>query len=374
MTFAIVARTPPYETLGFTELVRRTDGNISAIQSALVSGNLPAHVLPKGEGHFYRVPIEHWSQNESFIEGEVGETLFCWSDSGAPVKFHDLPLLFFRDEVEEWEAGEKARSYTQNGFSSEHATFEDCFSSAERPQEGQWTFFVTLAWIATRDDKFTAAAQAYCTRVYADRGGPHSAAAYMFLDKQASRRSPAKGFLDAQGELRRCLETGSLTGGKGKPIAGTFRQEPDSGDWADFRPVYDIHGISLLPGLYDFRWPSIRLRETFPAPATAVSTIESSSLLPGRRPTAQQQELFRFLDLAANSGFVKGVGDRQAGSSDREKTLEKLFECYEEQFLADRGRPRLMGNPFKFSRFKEMVVKFRTGARIRNGRWCEKTD
>ena len=108
LTFAPmnVSVTDAYSTLSFTELQNRLAerGLHEKIGSALAAGGLTAFVQLDGDHRFYRVPLEHWNRPNPFLEGEPGDQLFCWGSSNVPVKFHDRPLLFFLNEVEDWEA------------------------------------------------------------------------------------------------------------------------------------------------------------------------------------------------------------------------------------------------------------------------------
>jgi len=140
---------------------------------------------------------------------------------------------------------------------------EECLQVAEKPRKGFWTLFVVLAWIATRDEKFVAATQLYVTRNHADRGSLFSFAAWLCLGRAAEAREGGIGFEAAEDQLREALEAGRLDGGVARSLM-TNKSAPVSRDnWVNWDANYENFGIVLIPGLYDFRWPSEAVQAEF---------------------------------------------------------------------------------------------------------------
>lgn len=269
MIFSPVAKQAPFQTLGHGDLWERL-GRISrdpgeVIKGGLRQGSLVAYLHREQEGLFYRVPADHWRSDGAFLEGEPGETLFCWGNSDVPAQLHDLPLLFFLDEVEEWEA-ELRIAQTDDVLAGDYATFDECITEAGEVSEGYWTPFSTLAWVATRDEIFVAGVQLYEDRHHANRGGPHSAAAWMVIGNKAGMVAETT-LTDAELPLRRALEAGRIN--------GVFATNSRTGDlveveramWTRWKIAFVHDGLQLLPGLHDFQFPSEVVRSVFPAHA-----------------------------------------------------------------------------------------------------------
>jgi hypothetical protein len=365
MIFTPFIKADPFATIGFWDVVDRLKikDPRSRVERALKAGELIASVHVEAESQFYRVPAEHWNQPDAFMEGEPGETLFVWGSSDIPPKFSNLPLLFFVDEVEEWERVAQAKFYLENGFPSDFEIFEDCLSSAGSPREGLWTFFVVLAWIATRNEKFTAAAQYYCeaNSISADRGGPHAQGAYDILSAAVAQHQFGMGFRDAQLSLRNALETGNLREGIAKRGSETGRVTISVGDWADWQVTFDYQGISLIPGYYDFRWPSLQVRQAFPPMPPSECAESDAPRLPSTRWQAQrvskdQELLFRFFEFA--KGHMPG-GNREEYSSTK---FRKSYNGWLQRNHAKRA-------PFKRTAFEKWLGRYLDGWRVQDGRW-----
>ena len=72
------------------------------LQAGLANGELNSFVTLDGDSKFYRIPSEHWRRANPLLEGEIADTLFCWSMSEVPSKFHDAPIFIFRDDADAW--------------------------------------------------------------------------------------------------------------------------------------------------------------------------------------------------------------------------------------------------------------------------------
>ena len=133
LTFAPVSRTDNYVTLSFTDLCQRHDygDRVGSLKGSLKDGDLVAYVQIEGDARFWQVPRAHWAKTNQSLEGEPGETLFCWGSSDVPVQFRDRPLLFFLNEVEDWEKDEPSEQVdgvTQEASGSDE---DDWLSSPE---------------------------------------------------------------------------------------------------------------------------------------------------------------------------------------------------------------------------------------------------
>ena len=151
---------------------------------------------------------------------------------------------------------------------------EDCLLQASTLRGGLWPLFVVLAWVATRDEKFVAATQLYVTRCYADRGSLFSFAAWLCLGRAAEARGGI-GFEAAVDQLHEALEAGRLDGGQARSIVTDESALVPRYRWADWDANYANFGIVLIPGFYDFRWPSEAVRQCFPVAVTALERVSA---------------------------------------------------------------------------------------------------
>jgi hypothetical protein len=270
MTFAPESKAGDFEAIGYDDLLLRTFGDGASILRALKAGDLVARVQAEGEppNCFYRVPFAHWDRANAFLEGEPASKLFCWGDSSVPARLWDRPVLFFRNEVEAWETTLPIEHVAgvQSGPESviaDKATFAECLERAEMPREGYWTAYSTLAWIVSRDDRFVAATQLFEQQSYADRA-VHGAFVWRTLGTIAGQRF-GKTYSDAEGELREALEAGSISGGIATDLRTGIADLLPQHRWTQWSRSFERVGLVLIPGFNDFKWPSEKVREAFPA-------------------------------------------------------------------------------------------------------------
>lgn len=152
----------------------------------------------------------------------------------------------------------------ENNGGAPHSDFTDLLKEGGSPREGYWSPFVVLAWIATRSDIFVTAVQLYEDRYYANRGGPHSISAWAELSDSAELFSGVS-FSTAMLELRQCLEADGLKGGIATEMRSGIVREVLRFEWTQWKLDMNLPGISLLPGLLHFKWPSENVRIVFPA-------------------------------------------------------------------------------------------------------------
>lgn len=232
--------------------------------------------------------------------------------------------------------------------------FAACLREASSPREGLWSIFVTLAWIAARDEHFVAASQLFEQRRHADRGSLFSLSVWHCLNNAASKRRGSISLVEAEQRLRVALEAGELEGGQAKRIGSDESDFVSTPRWADWKPEHLLSGVSLIPGLYDFRWLSPAVRNAFQA--EQVPAQDKWSAFSGNgSPTPQQVGAFRFFDMKEGlspDGWLH-------------ETATKLKGDYLEAI----GKGRIRGTALKRTAFEDMLSRYREGWRIEGRRW-----
>lgn len=161
-------------------------------------------------------------------------------------------------------------------LAEDYSVFENCEARAGKVREGYWSPFPTLAWIVSRDERFTAATQLYEAENYANQGDLHTAAAWMVLGNIAGARY-GRTFTDAAEELKEALEAGHIDGGTAIERSTGNRILVPRQKWPDWHRTFENCGLVLIPGHYDFKWPSeaICAPSAFPPNATAKPLINA---------------------------------------------------------------------------------------------------
>ena len=88
------------------------------LQAGLANGELNSFVTLDGDSKFYRIPSEHRRRANPLLEGEIADTLFCWSMSEVPSKFHDAPIFIFRDDADAWIAASPPLAFDRGAWIS----------------------------------------------------------------------------------------------------------------------------------------------------------------------------------------------------------------------------------------------------------------
>lgn len=250
----------------------------------------------------------------------------------------------------------------------DHDLFEDCLHRAGKVREGYWSPFVTLAWVATGDEKFLAAVQIFEAETHANRGSLHAAAAWWTIGNEAGERFGAT-LTMASEALREALETGRCRGGIARDIRSGEVSPIDAHMWPSWSQAYIHEGLSLLPGRVDFKWPSAEVRKVAPiahhlvgAPSIVARPAKKYN---NRRPTPGQQEAFRFFSLA--KAYMR--------DGSHETDVTGLHRIYLARFK-DGAKQPLRGKPLALTQFKECVRRFYVGDRIdpRRARWAEEAE
>ncbi len=216
---------------------------------------------------------------------------------------------------------------------------EECLLQATTPREGLWPLFVVLAWVATRDEKFVAATQLYVTRCYADRGSLFSFAAWLCLGRAAEARGGI-GFEAAVDQLREALEAGDLDGGQARSIMTDESAPVPRHRWADWNASYESFGIVLIPGLYDFRWPSKAVLECFEEPAAGEAEVALTEAGPHWTEEEMKAEIAHC-----------GIGNREKAWSEYFKPIRDRHgwdnAAFREIWSNGRGTRGMTGRPIK---------------------------
>lgn len=152
-------------------------------------------------------------------------------------------------------------------LAEDYLAFENCEARAGKVREGYWSPFSMLAWIVSRDERFVAATQLYEIERYANRGGPHTSTAWIVLSNVADARF-GRAFSDAVEDLREALEAGHIDGGTAIERATNSLILVPRHLWREWQRSFEHWGLVLIPGHYDFKWPSEAVRAAFPPDAS----------------------------------------------------------------------------------------------------------
>lgn len=182
-------------------------------------------------------------------------------DQDRTVRFFDVHLL--GAAVRQLAAVLDSNDRTDETLSGEYEVLERLEAEGECPAEGYWSPLVAGAWIGSRSDSFVAAVQRYERNMHCDRGGAYSSAAWWSVGNLMGKRYGVT-LTESLDRLRVALERGLIVGGKARPPLGGPRLV-DRHEWTAWRTGHNNEGVSLLPGLVDFGWPSENIRQSFPA-------------------------------------------------------------------------------------------------------------
>lgn len=171
--------------------------------------------------------------------------------------------------------------------------FDDFARRADRLHDGLWSPLVTLAWIACRNEDFTAAVQLYEKENYGDR--PGHTWPVMHEVSAASFAYHGHDLGQAKENLRVAVQSGTLTGGAASNLSTGLTEPILRHQWADWNEAHDHHGWRLLPNYTRFCWPSEMVRSVFPAANPIPSeSVASSPSKPAPLPAISEAELSRW--------------------------------------------------------------------------------
>lgn len=176
----------------------------------------------------------------------------------------------------------------------EGSTFDEYLAEADRPREGYWSPFTTLAWIAARDPKLVAATQHYESAHHANHGSAHTAPAWMVISDRLEHHCGRS--LDAAlPDLLEALQADRVPGVVAREGRADAPRDVARREWqGGFKRAFQHWGLELLPGLHHFGFPSEAVRSAFPcagdcsaelpaAPATELETAIPDRPARGRR-------------------------------------------------------------------------------------------
>lgn len=131
---------------------------------------------------------------------------------------------------------------------------------------GYWSPLVSGAWVSSRCENLTAAIQAFEEEQFVSRGGVYSIAAYWAVSDFLAKRNLIN-LTFAIGDLITSLEQGVINDATARAGRLNAVRVVQRHEWRDYHGVHhESEGVSLLPNLYDFGFPSEEVMCAFPAP------------------------------------------------------------------------------------------------------------
>lgn len=170
----------------------------------------------------------------------------------------------------------------------DYSDLKACLDQVSRVREGYWSPFSVWAWIISRSNKVVAAMQLFERQEHANRGGPHTSAAWLIIDN-AMKGMFQQDLTFASDELREALEAGWLSEGIATAAGSGEVRSIERPEWTGWRVSCENYGLSLLPGMYDFKWPSDSVRAAFPD-RDGVSTSDVVMVRPSLPPNAKPND------------------------------------------------------------------------------------
>lgn len=235
------------------------------------AGSLDAMGRPSPDAALMPIAVSDWVGGEVHPEATADLIAEGWrandtldqvlGDRERTVRFYDVHLLGAA-------VRQLARDLSSNDVMDE--TLADDYEAltkleveGERPNEGYWSPFVVGAWIGSRSESFVSAVQKYEREAMCARGGCYSAAAWLTIGNVMGERFD-RTLTQSLDDLRLALERGEVPGGRAKSVHGSPRPV-ERYEWPEWRVAHNDGGVSILPGLVDFSWPSEEVRKAFPA-------------------------------------------------------------------------------------------------------------
>jgi hypothetical protein len=249
--------------------------------------------------------------------------------------------------------------------------FRHYLDRADRPREGYWSAWATLAWVVSRDDKFVAAVQIYEQEHYADRGSNFSAAAWLFLGNCAGAIY-GRTFTDAEADLREAIEADRIKGGVAKSLATGETGAIQRHRWLDWSRSFETVGLVLIPGYVSFRWPSDEVRRAFPSTRSVTLTSElppgsnSEALFP--RSQVMKKRWVRDRVVPATSIFDSCVGSvaptDRTGAPGRPTPMHIIQQMMKERFRLREWMPTMTQEAEELVRLFNANAKYSELARV----------
>lgn len=274
--------------------------------AALELGSLEAMGRPSPDASLEIVPSSDWVGGEVDPVATSDLVKAGWRESDIlgkaldeavrVARFYDIHLKGaavrqFANALDQQRSAEE----TDALMGGDYSRFETLEIDSDLPREGYWSPLVAGSWIGSRSDPFVAAAQKYEKDMLCERGGVYSCSAWLVVGNLMGKRYGIS-LTQSLNLLREALESGRVEGGKARTPMGAPRliERFEWTQWED--TAHNSSGVSLLPGLIDFAWPSDKVRGAFPAHPTSPPAALS-------RPTYTDKDVLKRCDDLWLSGM-----------------------------------------------------------------------
>lgn len=314
-----------------------------------------------------------WVGSEIDCEGTCDLVIEGWRDSRGVdrclnreriVRFFDVHLpreqiIAWADELESAEASKNV----DDALAGDYEAFAAIEDEGQSLEGGFWSAFVACAWVGSRCERLTAAAQVYERAKLVERGGPHSASAWLVLDKVMGERFGVT-ITQATGRLKSAIADRQLSSGVGYDLTGRCNRDIAPAEWLGMEVLHDQHGTSLVPGIYRVSWPSADVRAAFPArkdglrPSLVREPLQhgspanwKSSAPPAMTLATAPPNVLAWVHAYDKAGRPLRSAYAAAEEALGPKVLRKIdVDALLKEVKAARGVPVVMGRPRKSNR------------------------
>lgn len=197
---------------------------------------------------------EGWRDKDPLSQALHGERVVRFSDIHLPRE----QVIAWADQIESAEASK----CLDDALAGDYEAFAAIESEGQSLEGGFWSAFVACAWVGSRCERFTAAAQVYERAMLVERGGPHSASAWLVLGNVMGKRFGLT-TTQATGRIQSAIADRQLSSGVGYDLSGRCNRDIAPAEWLGMEILHDQHGTSLVPGIYRVSWPSADVRSAF---------------------------------------------------------------------------------------------------------------
>ncbi len=163
-------------------------------------------------------------------------------------------------------------------LADDYSAFHDVEREAGALREGFWSPFVACAWVCSRSEQFTAAAQEYEARYLVGKRGEAlgyaCAAGWLVVGNLAGERY---GMTFTQGleAIRDAIGARRLGAGTGEHMGIGGRRPIEAHEWGAMRLAFERYGISPLHGLCAVQWSSADVVAAFAATMPETTALPS---------------------------------------------------------------------------------------------------
>lgn len=222
-----------------------------------------------GAAHWVGAEVYSYKSSDLINRGWLGADVFLPEATREPItRFFDLHMQ--RVDVEAL-AVELDRDWPTVEAERDYVDFLGIEREARTVREGFWSPFVACAWVCSRTEQFTAAAQEYEARYLGGKRGEAlgyaCAAGWLVVGNLAGERY---GMTFTQGlqAIRDAIGAKRLGAGTGEHMGIGGRRPIEAHEWGAMRLAFERYGISPLHGLCAVQWSSADVVAAFaPLPA-----------------------------------------------------------------------------------------------------------